>query len=46
MNIRAYLVDDERKALAILRSKLERYCPQLTIVGESQSPQNAITEIQ
>jgi len=46
MNIRAYLVDDERKALAILRSKLERYCPQLTIVGESQSPKNAITEIQ
>lgn len=46
MSIRAYLVDDERKALAILRSKLERYCPQLTIVGESQSPKTAITEIQ
>ncbi len=46
VNIRAYLVDDERKALAILRSKLERYCPQVTIVGETQSPKTAIIQIQ
>jgi two-component system LytT family response regulator len=42
MKIRVVIVDDERKAIAILRSKLERYCPQLEIVGETQSPQEGI----
>lgn len=45
MKARAYLIDDERKALAILRTKLERYCPQLEIIGESQNPKTAIKEI-
>lgn len=43
---RAYLIDDEHKALEILRSKLERYCPQLDIIGASQSPEKAIDEIE
>lgn len=46
MKIKAFLIDDERKALAILRNKLERYCPQLEIVGESQNPKEAITQIE
>lgn len=46
MKARAYLIDDERKAIAILRSKLERYCPQLEIIGENQNPKTAIVEIE
>lgn len=46
MTAQAYLIDDERKALAILRSKIERYCPQLEIIGQNQSPKVAILEIE
>ncbi|WP_338356630.1 LytTR family DNA-binding domain-containing protein [Yeosuana marina] len=38
MIVTAILVDDERKALAILKNKLERLCPNVTIIGETQNP--------
>lgn len=38
MKINAILIDDERKALAILKNKLERLCPDVTIIAETQSP--------
>jgi len=42
MKIKTIIVDDERKALAILRTKLERYCPQIDIVAETQQPHEAL----
>ncbi len=42
MNITALLIDDEPKALAILRNKLERMCPNVQIIGETQSPREAL----
>lgn len=38
MKITALLIDDERKALAVLRNKLESLCPNIEIVGETQNP--------
>ena len=35
--IRALLIDDEKNALTALRMMLEQFCPQVTVVGESQS---------
>ncbi len=46
MKIRTIIVDDEPKALAILQSKLERYCPELEIIAQSQDPHEAIELIQ
>ncbi len=46
MNIRAILIDDERKALAILKNKLERFCPNVSIIAETQEPKKAISLIQ
>jgi two-component system LytT family response regulator len=43
--IKTLLIDDERKALAILRNKLERLCPELEIIAETQNPKQAITLI-
>ncbi|PQJ71789.1 LytR/AlgR family response regulator transcription factor [Polaribacter butkevichii] len=40
--IKTILIDDERKALAILKNKIERLCPNLEIVAETQSPKEAI----
>lgn len=45
MNINAVLVDDEPKALAILRNKIERFCPRINIVGQTQHPEEAIAII-
>ncbi len=42
MNIKTILVDDERKALAILKDKISRFCPQLEIIAETQKPKEAI----
>ena len=42
MSIRVFLVDDEAKASAILENKLQRFCPQLSIIGSSQDPVEAI----
>jgi len=38
MKISAILIDDERKALATLRSKIERKCSNINIIAETQSP--------
>ncbi|PHR68725.1 MAG: DNA-binding response regulator [Lutibacter sp.] len=40
--ITAILIDDERKALAILKNKIERLCPNISIVGETQVPEEGI----
>lgn len=45
MEITTLLIDDERKALAILRNKLERLCPEIKIVGETQDPEEGIEMI-
>jgi two-component system LytT family response regulator len=42
MTVTAILVDDEHKSLAILKNKLERLCPNITIIGETQDPEEAI----
>ena len=42
MNINAIIIDDEPKALAILKNKIERFCSNVTIIGESQNPEEAI----
>ncbi|WP_431132750.1 LytR/AlgR family response regulator transcription factor [Psychroserpens mesophilus] len=42
MTINAILIDDERKALAILKNKLERLCPNVIIIAETQSPEEGI----
>ncbi len=39
--IRAVLVDDEFKALEVLRQKLTTYCPQVEIIGTANSSQEA-----
>jgi two-component system, LytTR family, response regulator len=44
--IRAILVDDEPKNLNILRNLLKEYCPQVEIVNEASSAEEAITAIQ
>ena len=46
MQIRALLIDDERKALAILKNKLERFCSNIEIIGETQSPKEGLQLIQ
>lgn len=44
--ITAILIDDERKALAILRNKLERLCPNIEIIAETQDPNEGLELIQ
>ncbi len=46
MKITAILIDDERKALAILKNKIERKCPNVTIIGETQSPKEGLDLIE
>lgn len=43
--IKTLLVDDEPKALAILKNKIERLCPNLEIIAQTQSPKDAINLI-
>ena len=40
--IKTILIDDEPKALAILKNKIERLCPQLDVIAETQNPKEAI----
>jgi len=42
MKISAILIDDERKALAILKNKLERFCPNVKIIAVTQSPKEGV----
>lgn len=46
MNINAIIIDDERKAIAILKNKLERLCPNVSIIAECQNPNEATQLIQ
>lgn len=46
MILTAILVDDEPKALAILKNKIERFCSNIVIIGETQSPKEAIILIE
>ncbi len=46
MTVNAILIDDERKALAILKNKLERLCPNVSIVAETQDPKEGLELIQ
>lgn len=42
MKVTALLIDDEHKALAILKNKIERMCPNVEIIGETQSPEEGL----
>lgn len=42
MTVTAILIDDEHKSLAILKNKLERLCPNIDVIGETQDPEEAI----
>ncbi|WP_372744404.1 LytR/AlgR family response regulator transcription factor [Lutibacter sp.] len=42
----AILIDDERKALAILKNKIERLCPNISIIGEAQKPKEGLELIE
>lgn len=43
--ITAILIDDERKALAILKNKIERLCPNISIIAETQIPEEGLSLI-
>ncbi|WP_055447517.1 LytR/AlgR family response regulator transcription factor [Lacinutrix mariniflava] len=45
MKIKTILIDDERKAIAILKNKLERLCPGIEIIAETQNPKEGIALI-
>ena len=42
MKLKAIIVDDEFNALKLLKITLNKYCPQIEIVGSTQSPVEAI----
>lgn len=46
MKIEAILVDDEAIARKVLRNYLEKYCPQVTILGEAENIKQAVPLIQ
>jgi two-component system LytT family response regulator len=46
MSFTALLIDDERKALAILKNKLERFCTNIVVIGETQSPVEGLALIE
>lgn len=46
MNVTAILIDDEPKALAILKNKIERFCTNVNIIAETQNPEEALELIQ
>lgn len=49
MSIKTILIDDEPKAIAILKNKIERFCPELEIIATIEKPAQAfdiINELQ
>lgn len=46
MNVTAILIDDEPKALAILKNKIERFCTNVNIIAETQNPEEALKLIE
>ncbi len=45
MSVRAFIIDDERKAISILKNKIIRITPQIEIAGEFQHPKEALEEL-
>jgi malonyl CoA-acyl carrier protein transacylase len=45
MNINDILIDDEPKALAILKNKIELFCSNANVIRENQNPDEAIEMI-
>ena len=43
--LRAIIVEDEKNSRDILRNYLEKYCPQVSILGEAENVDNALTLI-
>lgn len=46
MNITAFIIDDERKAISILKNKLERAAPEISITGEFQDSGKALEALE
>lgn len=46
MKITTILVDDERKSIETLKYSINKYCPEIEIIGESQDPNEAIQLIE
>lgn len=46
MNITAFIIDDERKAVSILKNKLEKIAPEISITGEFQDSENALQALE
>lgn len=46
MKIKAIIIDDERKSIATLKNKIERFCQNVDIIGETQSPKEGIQLIE
>jgi len=46
MSITAYIIDDERKAISIIKSKLERTASDIDVIGEFQDPEKALKEME
>lgn len=42
MNVNAILIDDERKALAILKNSIQRVAPDINILAQTQSPEEGL----
>jgi len=46
MKITGLIIDDERKSIAILKSKIERFCPEIELIGSTESPEEGIKLIE
>ncbi len=46
MKATAVIIDDERKSVAILQNKLARFCPQVQVIGSTESPQQGLELIE
>ena len=45
MKTTAFIIDDERKAIEILKNKIERIAPEIDIIGEYQFPKEALESL-
>lgn len=46
MKINAFIIDDERKAISVLRNKLSRIAPEIEISAEFQYPKDALMALE
>ncbi|BDS12291.1 LytR/AlgR family response regulator transcription factor [Aureispira anguillae] len=42
MEIRAIIIDDERKAVEILKNRIKKFCPNISLIAETQDPEEGI----